>query len=96
MGFRYSFYEADGLAEVDALGEALGVELGDADPELLGLADNEPDGDGELLDDEDGLELLDDEGDALGLADGERLALGLELVSGSSALGRIFRVTSSI
>lgn len=56
----------------------------------------ELDGDGELLDDDDGLELADDEGDALGLDDGEREALGLELVSGSSAFGRMFSVTSSI
>lgn len=83
-------HEALGDADLDDEGDddGLGLELGVDEGLALGLS--------ELLDDDDGLELLEDEGLAERLDDGERLALGLELVSGSSAFGRIFRVTSSI
>lgn len=79
----------EGLADVDELG----LDEGDALPDELGEADDEPlaldDGDAELDGDADNELLVDSD------ADGERLADGLELVSGSSALGRILRETSS-
>jgi hypothetical protein len=83
-------HEADGLAEVDDEGEAegLGLALGVDDGLELGL--------GELLGVDEGDPLGDELGERLGLDDGERLELGLELISGSSALGRIASVTSSI
>lgn len=88
-------HEAEGDADTDELGLALGVDDGEADPELDGLLDTELEGDCELL----GLALTELLGEADGLRDGEddgdRLALGLELVSGSSAFGRILRETSS-